>query len=149
MNKFFITIVILLTACQSRPVDMNNESLQIKKAWEEWEKQGKAGDPAYGLSDDIIYMLQGQPTARGKEEFKKLFANLPKIPGMSVEWKGPNIIDIAKAGDMAYSLDTLKISFPDSVGQTHNVFNHGIHLWKKNQQGQWKVSLLMVYPFKQ
>jgi ketosteroid isomerase-like protein len=49
---------------------------------------------------------------------------------------------------MAYSLDTLELSIPDSTGKVQTLMNRGLHLWKKDDQGNWRVTLMMVYPEK-
>jgi len=71
----------------------------------------------------------------------------PKIPGMVIKWNDkPNIVEISREGQMAYSIDTMRMSVPDSSGAMQTRVNQGIHVWRKESDGSWRVSLLTMYP---
>lgn len=81
----------------------------------------------------------------------KIYAAAPTNFELDIKWENenePNIIQLSKDGDMAYSLDKMQATVPDSAGTTHMVRNNVLHLWKKDKEGNWKVSLLMVCPEK-
>lgn len=79
------------------------------------------------------------------------FLTKPTNFEMDIKWENenkPNIIQFSKDGDMAYSLDRNETSAPDSTGKMQKIPNKVLHIWKKDKEGNWKVSLLMVCPEK-
>jgi ketosteroid isomerase-like protein len=139
---------LFFISCAQNRFNAEEEKAKIRQSWNDWSLKAQAGQPEYYFSDSAIYMIQGQPTAKGKQEISRVFSNRPNIPGMKVNWHGPYIIDFSRTGDMAYSLDTLELSIPDSTGKVQTLMNRGLHLWKKDDQGNWRVTLMMVYPEK-
>ena len=92
-----------LASCGQKSVNLQYEKESIIKNWKDWEEKGKAGDPAYYWSDDVVIMGQGQPTIKGKAEFNKMFSGIQKLPGFKMTWhKDPSILEVSKDGQMAF-----------------------------------------------
>jgi ketosteroid isomerase-like protein len=122
MKHLMIILSCLISiSCTLDRFNVEEEKAKIKKSWNDWSLKAQAGQPAYYFSDSAIYMIQGQPAAKGKEEINRVFSNRPNIPGMKVNWRGPHVIDFSRTGDMAYSLDTLELSMPDSTGKVQTL----------------------------
>lgn len=142
-----IAPLLLLACCGQQEVNLKNEEEKIVQCWMDWPKKAVGGDPAFYFADNAIMMGQEQPSIKGKGEISKFYAAMPKIPGLQVKWnERPNIIEFSKDGEMAYSVDTLKFSMTDTTGTVQTKINQGIHVWKKDNEGNWRVSLLTLYP---
>ncbi|MBS1975841.1 MAG: hypothetical protein JST46_00620 [Bacteroidetes bacterium] len=146
-NVFPVVILLLLTSCGQQSVDIKNEEEKILQCWTDWPKKAVSGSPEYYFADDAIMMGQEQPTFKGKAEIAKFYAGMPKIPGLQIKWNDrPNIIEFSQDGRMAYSVDTLKFSMTDTTGTVQTKINQGLHVWRKDNEGNWRVSLLSIYP---
>jgi ketosteroid isomerase-like protein len=141
-----ITSLVLLASCGQQKVNIKDEEEKIVQCWTDWPKKAISGDPTYYFADNAIMMGQEQPTFKGKEDISKFYASMPKIPGLQVKWNDrPNIIEFSQDGQMAYSVDTLKLSVTDKTGTVQTKVNQGLHVWKKDNEGNWRVTLLSLY----
>jgi ketosteroid isomerase-like protein len=143
-----IALVLSVASCNLQKAKFNQEEEKIVQCWMDWPKKSLAGHPEFYFADNAVITGQKIPSARGKNEIINFYAAMPKMPGMVVKWnEKPNIIHFSKSGDMAYSIDTLRISVPDSTGIVQTTVNQGIHVWSKDPEGNWKVVLLTMYPY--
>jgi ketosteroid isomerase-like protein len=147
--KSMLTIIFLILAwnCAAQKVNLKQEEEKIVKCWVDWPAKATAGAPEFYFADDAVLTGPKVPLSRGKDEITKFYAAMPKIPGMVIKWnEKPNIIRFSLSGDMAYSIDTLRVSMPDGAGKIQTEISHGIHVWNKDMSGNWRVSLLSIYP---
>jgi ketosteroid isomerase-like protein len=143
----YLLVIAMLASCGNQNINIDSEKESIIKCWNDWEAKGKAGDPAYYWSDDVIIMGQGQPTIKGKAAFNKLFSEMQKMPGFKMVWdKKPSILEISKDGQMAYLLARNELTITDSTGKINSFFNQALQIWKKDQEGNWKTSVSVMYP---
>ncbi|HRP57961.1 DUF4440 domain-containing protein [Agriterribacter sp.] len=150
-----ITVMIaglLFVSCHQQKANLADEEKKIAQVWEDWPKKVLTGKPdsiAFYFSEDVIVMVQGFPAVKGKAEMVKVYTSAPTNFELDIKWAShPNIIQFSKDGDMAYSLDQNEASVPDSTGRIHKVYSQALHVWKKDGEGKWKVSALMIYPIK-
>ena len=142
-----LLLLALFAACGQQRVNLNDEKESILKNWNDWEAKGKAGDPGYYWTDDVVIMGPGGPTIKGKEEFLKMFSGMQKIPGFNMTWdKEPSVIEVSQDGQMAYLLAKNKMTMPDSTGTIHSGFNQALQIWKKDKDGNWKAAVSVMYP---
>lgn len=150
-----ILIILLAFGCDRPNANFENEKEKITHAWTDWSKKASTGKPeliAYYFADDAIVLEPNSKPINGKAEMIKIYSAAPTNFEMDIKWENenePNIIQFSKEGDMAYSLDKNEVPVPNSTGAIHMVRNNVLHLWKKDKEGNWKVSLLMVCPEKQ
>ena len=141
-----ILLLIFLASCEQKSINLEDDKKAIITSWNDWEEKGKAGDPAFYWSDDVVIMGQGQPTIKGKAEFNKLFSGM-KDKGIKMTWdKEPSILEISKDGQMAYLLASNELTITDSTGKANKVSNQALQIWKKDNEGKWKASLSIMYP---
>ncbi len=151
--KHLLTIIslVLLASCGQQKTNLKDEEEKIVQCWVDWPKKAITGDPelgAYYFADSAVVMGQGQPTIKGKGELGKFFSTFAKTPGLKVNWgPRPKIIDFSEDGSMAYSVDIQELTIPDSTG-TVTLTNQALHVWKKESNGDWRVSFVMMYPRK-
>ncbi len=149
-----IAFIFSLTACKQTKVDFKEEQRKITFAWTDWSKKALSGKPdslAYYYSDDAQIIGTDPEFIMGKPAVIKTYADAPNNFELDIKWDNeekPNIIHFSNDGSMAYSLDGNEVHMPDSTGTIHMIRNKVLHIWKKDTQGNWRVSLLMVYPQK-
>lgn len=141
-----------LVGCGQPNVNFKQEEEKIKFAWTDWAKKALTGKPeliAYYFADDALIVGQDREPIKGKAEMIKIYEAAPTNPELDLKWEDePNLIKFSKDGDMAYSLDKMESTVSDSAGVTQMVRNKVLHIWKKDDEGNWKVSLWMVTPEK-
>jgi ketosteroid isomerase-like protein len=138
-----------MSSCYAQKTNFKQEEEKIMQCWADWPQKAQAGHPEYYFADDAVITGQKILSARGKNDIIKFYASMPKIPGMVIKWnERPNIMHFSRSGDMAYSIDTLKISVPDSTGKLQTEVNQGVHIWNKDSNGNWRVVLLTINPQK-
>lgn len=147
-----ITSGILLVSCGQTKVNFKDEEEKITFAWTDWSKKALTGKPdslAYYYADDALIIGTDPEFIKGKAEVTKIYADAPANFELDIKWDNeekPNIIHFSNDGSMAYSLDGNAVPIPDSTGTIQMKHNKVLHIWKKDYEGNWKVSLLMVYP---
>jgi len=155
--KYLIKIALLsfiIFGCKQPEVNFKIEKEKITFAWTDWSKKAMTGKPeliAYYFADDALVLEPNAKPINGKAEMIKIYAAAPTNFELDIKWENenePNIIQFSKDGDMAYSLDKNIASIPDSIGKIRKAHNNVLHLWKKDKEGNWKVSLLMFCPYK-
>lgn len=147
-----INCMLLSAGCGQTKVNLEEEQKKITFAWTDWSNKALTGKPdslAYYYADDALIIGTDPELIKGKEEAVKVYANAPANFELEIKWDDndkPNIIHFSNDGSMAYSLDGNAVPIPDSTGKVHMQHNKVLHLWKKDNEGNWRVSLLMVYP---
>ena len=155
MNYFVAgTLLTILAGCGSRSVDFDEEKRKIAFVWTDWTKKTLTGKPdsiAYYFADDALVVSQDPEPFRGKAAMVKLYASAPNNFELDFKWADelkPNLIQFSRDGDMAYSLDLMDAPIIDSAGVKQMQRNKILHIWKKDNAGNWKVALLMACPEK-
>ena len=153
MKYLQCTIMLaLLASCHRHSVDLKAEEAKIVHVWTDWSKKAATGKPeeiAYYFADDALIIDQTPVPVKGKAEMVKVYAAAPTNFEMDYKWEDeekPHLIKFSKDGDMAYSLDKMHAPVKDSTGATKMVVNKVLHIWNKDDDGNWKVSLLMMSP---
>jgi ketosteroid isomerase-like protein len=77
----------------------------------------------------------GQNAVRGIEEVRKQFVEYPK--GATLVWK-PFAADVARSGDLGYTLGTYEARGPDAEGKIVTRYGKYCSVWKKQGDGRWK-----------
>jgi ketosteroid isomerase-like protein len=154
--KHLTTIILMVfrVGGGQAKVNFKQEEEKITFAWTDWSKKALTGKPeqiAYYFADDALIVGQDPEPIRGKAEMIKIYEAAPTNPELELKWEDeekPHLIKFSKDGDMAYSLDMMESPVSDSTGVTQKVRNKVLHIWKKDNEGNWKVSFLMVSPEK-
>lgn len=147
-----ITFIVLLAGCEQAKVNFKEEENKITSAWTDWSKKALSGKPdslAYYYADDALVIGTEPEFITGKAEVIKIYANAPTNFELDIKWDNeekPNIIQFSNDGSMAYSLDGNAVPMPDATGTIQMIRNKVLHIWKKDTEGNWRVSFLMVYP---
>ena len=146
-----IASVILIMSCsessRTSSVTLKEEEEKIVQCWNDWPEKVKAGDPTYYWSDDAMIMGQGQPTIKGKNQIQNMMKGMEKVYGFKITWdEQPSDIEISPDGQMAYLLAKNEVSMADSTGTSNKIINQALQIWKKDDDGNWKASVVVMYP---
>ena len=147
-----VTVIVVLSGCKQTNVDLKEEEKKITNAWTDWSKKALSGKPdslAYYYAEDALIIGTDPEFIKGKTAVIKMYKDAPANVELNIKWddeKKPNLIQFSTDGSMAYSLDGNAVNMPDSTGTIYTQRNKVLHIWKKDTEGKWKVSLLLVYP---
>ena len=106
----------------------------------EWSKAASSNDLEKTLSywaSDAMVLVPGQPTIKGHEEIRKMLQANAAIPGFEVAWE-PQEAFVSESGDMGYAIGHNYVSMNDSTGNKITLFNKGVEIWQKQDDGSWK-----------
>lgn len=153
---FTILGVLLLLSCGKDraksigDVDFEVEEAAIIKIWKDWPNRTQdvnEDSAAYYWADDAMIMAQGQPTMKGKDQIKQLMSFMRKVPGFKMTWdEHPSDIQFSPDGQMAYLFAKNEFVRADSTGKEIKVVNQAMQIWKKDKDGNWRVSVVVMYP---
>jgi ketosteroid isomerase-like protein len=156
--KLFLPFLLLLSICgcgnqsnhSNGDVDLEAEEELILKSWRDWPSKVRSGNldsASFYWADDATLMAQGQPTMKGKDQIKQLMKFMQKMPGFKMTWdERPTDIQISPDGQMAYLFAKNELVRSDSGGKEIKVVNQAVQIWKKDEEGEWKVAVVVMYP---
>lgn len=142
-NPFWLILIsVLLYSCnnQPKPKDVTFVKLEIIKAEKDFEKtvsQKGLAEGFYQFADSNATIKRENDTLiHGRDRIRAYYSN-PKFNNVSLAWK-PEFVDVAAAGDIAYTYGTYSWSSKDSIGNER--VSKGIFhtVWKKQKDGSWK-----------
>ena len=141
MKKLLLSFLIAtIIGCSNETIDQNAEAEKIMELSREWAKSAQTTDLEKTLSywaKDAIVLAPGQPTIKGHDDIRKMLEGNVNIPGFEINWE-PKEAFVSESGDLAYSLGHNYIKMQDSLGNEITIFNKGVEIWKKQEDGTWK-----------
>ncbi len=127
--------------------NLGNEEVSIRAADAQWLAATKARDTekaASFWSDDATILMPNSPPITGKKAIREYVAESFNSPDFSIVWRTDKVV-VAISGDMAYSTGTDQVTL--RVGkQAVSSKNNGLVVWKKQEDGQWKVAIDIATP---
>jgi ketosteroid isomerase-like protein len=101
---------------------------------------GSQGYMSY-YSEDAVEVPNGQAFLNGKAEIAKTMGFLD-IPDNHLTWS-PVHADVSASGDLGYTYGTFEFRSKDKDGKPVSDVGKYVTIWKKQQDGTWKVVLDM------
>ena len=142
LQKITRTTVFLLLSTNASVAQTNSKSLdELRAADAAWLKtyEAKDLDKAVAFCDDQGSLLwPNAPTATGKTAIAKITASAFAIPDFRLEWH-PEQTGVARSGDLGYTSGTYTWTFKDASGKPGSDKGKYLTIWKKHQDGSWKV----------
>ena len=129
-----------IASCNANSVDLKSEETKLintSKAWSAAAQTNNIEDILSYWADDAVVMSPGQPAYKGKQAIRGMIEYTKKIPGFQISWE-PIQATVSESGDMAYLLETNKVSFIDSTGSRITENKKAVTVWKKDEDGNWK-----------
>jgi ketosteroid isomerase-like protein len=134
-------MMLIITACTQNTIDQQAEAEKLIELSRSWAKSVKDKDIEKMLSywaDDAIVMSPNEPSVVGIEALRGMVERSMKIPGFEINWE-PQEAYVSKSGDLGYVIIKNYMTMPvDTLGNTRTIFNKGVEIWKKQENGNWK-----------
>ncbi len=149
--RLFATILLATTtaACTAqRKADLAVEEAAIRATDANWLAAAKAHDLERVLpfwADDATIFPPGAAAVVSKAAIRQYVSRAFATPGFSITWKTEKV-EVSRAGDLAYSTGTDRISLTTADGKTVTEENRGVVIWKKQPDGSWKCILDVMSP---
>lgn len=142
IKKLLLLAILIagIVSCNNQQIDQKIEAEKIMELSREWAATMPLNDIEKKLSFwafDAIVFPPGQPAVRGHDAIREMLKANEQIPGFEVSWE-PKEAYVSKSGDLAYSIGHNYFSMLDSTGKKITVFNRGVEIWKKQEDGTWK-----------
>jgi ketosteroid isomerase-like protein len=134
-------MMLIITACTQNTIDQKAEAEKLMELSRSWAKSVKDKNVEKMLSywaDDAIVMSPNEPSVVGIEALRGMVERSMKIPGFEINWE-PQEAYVSKSGDLGYVIIKNYMTMPvDTLGNTRTIFNKGVEIWKKQENGTWK-----------
>jgi ketosteroid isomerase-like protein len=91
-------------------------------------------------TDDTTLMPPNAAIISGRDQAKKFFTAMMTPDDFSLNWK-PAKIEIARSGDIAYSIGTYHLMFTAADGNMIMDDGKYASVWKKQADGSWKMAV--------
>lgn len=114
------------------------DSKELMEANRNWSKSGTPKKFFSFVDQDALVLAPDKGILKGHEQIGGMLAELQTIPGFQIKWE-PQEAFVSTAGDLGYSIDLILISYDGENGNKVEVFEKGVTVWKKNNQGKWKM----------
>ena len=143
MKNLITTLFILslIWSCQEKPIDQAAEAeklMELSRAWAEAAMSRDVEKIVAFWADDAVLMSPDEPTMKGKDAIRDMVNASMQIPGFEVNWV-PREAYVSKDGNMGYVLINNYFKIPtDTLGNTMTIFNKGVEIWKKQEDGSWQ-----------
>ncbi len=144
-RHFIITAAILAATASCAPgvpsLDLDAERAALREADSRYTQLATAKD-ADGVSglyavDATIYPPTSA-TVSGLDGVRQFAAEFTSVPGLTLSFR-PLVIDVSRDGDMGYTINAVEITVPDEAGNPVTELIRDFHLWRKQEDGSWKV----------
>lgn len=142
--KNLILILVTLTiifSCEEKTIDQKAEADMLMELSKEWAKAAIERDVDRVITywaEDAIIMSPNEPAMKGRDAIEEMINESMQISGFEVSWE-PQEAFVSKGGDLGYVLVKNYFKIPaDTLGNITTIFNKGVEIWKKEEDGQWK-----------
>lgn len=143
-NVFYLVLasVFMLSCNTSTTVDQKKESEALMEVNREWSKAASISPEAFFsfIGSDALMMAPDKFVIRGHEGIGKLLQEFQSYPGFAISWE-PQEAHVSKSGDLGYTLDRILVTFNGEDGNKVKLFEKGITIWNKQEDGSWKLAV--------
>ena len=104
----------------------------------DWAKAASPEEFFSFISEDAQMLAPDKPVNKGHEEIGKTLKEFQSYPGFKIKWE-PQEVSVSKSGDLGYTIDRILVNFNGDDGNTVDLFEKGVTIWKKNANKEWKM----------
>lgn len=129
-----------LLGCSTSAPDLEQAGRAVVAADSAWAAAVAARDleaSVNAMADDGTMFPPDQAPIVGGTAIKEYMAGAFATPGFSVQWVTGET-RVASSGDLAYSFNRSRYTFPDSSGTIQTVFAKGVTVWRREADGRWR-----------
>ncbi|MFQ5791557.1 MAG: YybH family protein [Acidobacteriota bacterium] len=136
--------MLIVNACgppPEPPIDIEAERAALREAADAYHEAGAAVDVetivSLYASDALILPPNGEKV-QGMEGIRNFFSAFAAMPGFQVRFETPKV-EVSSAGDLGYTLTDAELTVEGPDGEPVTDRLRDFHLWKKQDDGSWKV----------
>ncbi len=132
---------------QESAVDTTREEAigTLKDADQAWAHTTDAEAFLSFFTEDALWLYCNRPKMDGKEEIGAYVSNVFAMPEFTLDWQ-PARIEVGASGDMGYTAGNWRSSYENSDGQLAENIGSYLAIWKKQEDGKWKVAVEIDFP---
>lgn len=137
---FLVLSFVTSSTFAQKKVNQKKESKKLMEVNREW---GKATTPETFFSfirTDALLMAPDKSVIQGHEGIGGVLAEFQSLPGFEIKWE-PQSAFVSKSGDLGYTIDRILVTFNDEKGEQVKLFEKGVTVWKKDENGDWKLAV--------
>lgn len=140
--SYILLTLALLPVASCRPgVDLDAERAALVEADARYTSTANAGD-VEGLTslyaeDATRYPPDGEPVS-GLDAMRAFATRVASTPGFHLT-PTPLALHVAAAGDMAYTLNLLRLDLTGPDGEPMVEWLRDFHVWRKEPDGAWRI----------
>ena len=116
------------------------EETNLMEASRKWAKASSPEEFFSFIGKNALMMPPDKPVIRGHQDIGKILKEFQSLPGFKITWE-PQEVFVSKGGDLGYSVERILVNFDGEDGNTVNLFEKGVSIWKKNTKNEWKMAV--------
>ena len=122
------------------PVDLDAARQELMDADRAWvETRTDAAAFAANFTDAGVFLPPNAPRVDGAGNIQEFVTALLGMPGFSVMWEASSA-HVSEGGDLGYTLGTYEMTMDDPDGNPMSMIGKYLTVWRKQADGQWKVT---------
>lgn len=143
MKRLPILVAAILLAGASwtfaaKPGDAHADLMRIDAEWSQVSSEGRDVEKILSYwSEDAIVYPPASPSVAGKAAIREFVKKSLQTPGFGISWKTTDVV-VAKSGDLAYTMDTNRITVNGPDGKQMVIPGKGVAIWRREKDGSWK-----------
>ncbi len=136
--KLFILALLVFNSCsQNTPLKpVKEEIIATEIAFAKMAKEVGLKEAFLEFAADSAVLNRNGKILRGKQQIANYFDS-QTLQNVSLEWE-PEFVEVAKAGDMAYTYGPFTFSAISGEGELKTASGYFHTVWKKQEDGRWK-----------
>ena len=107
------------------------------EAWSQSAKNGQMDQFLATYAADAALLVPNSPLTSDEVGRRKLIGGLFASPGFALSFQ-PSKVEVARAGDIAYTLGTYQLTLNDANGKPTVDRGKYVTIWRKQPDGGWK-----------
>ena len=142
MKQIIIFVIIAishLNCAEDKSGDQEKKLLSVDREFSQMSvDKGAAEAFNFYLADSAIELSAGSMPVFGREN---IYIEMePEQKLYKLEWQ-PQKAEVAESGELGYTWGFYTLSSPDSSGVERQVDGKYLNVWKKDDEGNWKVMI--------
>lgn len=136
--KLVFLALLMFNSCsqQTSQEPIKDEIIATEIAFAKMAKEVGLKEAFLEFAADSAVLNRNGKIIKGKQQIADYF-DRQKLQNVSLEWE-PEFVEVAKAGDMAYSYGPFIFSAISEDGEPQTALGYFHTVWKKQEDGSWK-----------
>lgn len=142
MHKYvwILCVMGLLAPACAPKVEVEQQKAALMEADRAWAQTTTDAEKFMSyFAPDASVSPQGMPIAEGHDAIRQVLNGMMAMPGFALAWEVTKA-DVAASGDLGYTAGTYTMTSNDAAGSPMTEKGKYVTIWKKQQDGQWKVA---------